>query len=81
VPHGRRRTLEVESRWIPWIERRETITSRLVALGFVQVVIDRAGIAGEPVRAFVAEFPDRLRQELWDAVAPLRPPGGVTHSR
>ena len=36
--------IEVESRWIPWIEeRRETITSRLVALGFVQVVIDPRG--------------------------------------
>ncbi len=29
--------------------------------------------AGEPVRAFVAlNFPDRLRHELWDALAPLR---------
>src|ERR1700720_641044 len=28
---------------------------------------------GEPVRAFVAlNFPDRLRHELWDALAPLR---------
>jgi RNA 2',3'-cyclic 3'-phosphodiesterase len=28
---------------------------------------------GEPVRAFVAlNFPERVRQELWDALAPLR---------
>ena len=36
--------IEVESRWIPWIEeRRETITSRLAALGFARVVIDPRG--------------------------------------
>ena len=36
--------IEVEPRWISWIEeRRETITSRLVALGFAQVDIDPRG--------------------------------------
>jgi len=33
----------------------------------------RAATDGEPVRAFVAlNFPDRLRHELWGALAPLR---------
>lgn len=36
--------IEVEPRWIPWIEeRRETITSHLEALGFAHVDIDPRG--------------------------------------
>ena len=36
--------IEVEPRWIPWIEeRRETITSHLETLGFAQVDIDPRG--------------------------------------
>src|SRR5213596_1266309 len=36
--------IEVETRWIPWLEeRRATIASRLVALGFARVEIDPRG--------------------------------------
>ena len=36
--------IEVEPSWVPWVEeRRETITARLVALGFARVEIDPRG--------------------------------------
>jgi len=60
---------------VPWIEaRRAAITAHLSALGF-RAGRDRPArlTDGEPVRAFVAlNFPDQLRHELWDALAPLR---------
>ena len=41
---GDRARIEVELRWIPWLaERRETVTARLVRLGFPAVDIDPEG--------------------------------------
>ncbi|HWC75688.1 MAG TPA: hypothetical protein VG454_17310, partial [Gemmatimonadales bacterium] len=41
---GEAARIEVEPRWIPWLEeRRSMVTERLVALGFARVEVDPRG--------------------------------------